>query len=63
MDAAEPNPLAAALLRLEESHDRLLLAQTRMAMATERAERAVGVLSAALTNLDTRAQHPDRPAD
>ena len=63
MDAVEPNPLAEALRRLEESHDRLLLAQTRMAMATERAERAVGVLSAALAHLDTRAQRPDNTAD
>jgi hypothetical protein len=63
MAAAEQNPLAEALRQLEESNDRLLLTQTRMTMATERAERAVGALSAALTDLDHRVRRPDRSAD
>jgi len=62
METAGQSPLAQALLRLEETHDRLLLAQTRMAMATERAERAVGALSSALLNLDPRLPRPDNQA-
>jgi len=50
--------LSAALRRLEESRDRLLLAQTRMAMATEQAERSLQRLTTLVSQLD---RHPGNP--
>ena len=59
MAADHSDALSAALLRLEESRDRLLLAQTRMAMATEQAERSLARLTTLATQLD---RHPDDPS-
>jgi|EndMetStandDraft_3_1072993.scaffolds.fasta_scaffold3338639_1 hypothetical protein len=46
--------LAAAVQRLEESRDRLLLAQTRMQMAAEQAEFAFARFGAAADQLGAR---------
>jgi hypothetical protein len=54
--------LTAALLRLEESRDRLLLAQTRMMMATEQAEQSLRVLASLVTPVD-RHDHRNRRLD
>ena len=51
--------LSDALRRLEESRDRLLLAQTRMAMATEQAERSLQRLTTIVTQPD---RHPGNPS-